>query len=573
MKNFSLKLLSIILLGSLLFSCEQEESLQQQGLWTLSEPSLISDGLDSTILLDETTPNDNITLSWNEAESSAGFAVTYEVLIDTEGSDFSDPIISTVSSNRGQGNSVSMNYATLDEALSFSGFRAGEVANLQWAVRATSLTRTSLAVSNLSIRRFQIESLPSRLFISGTATENNDDVENAIPMRRLTNASGALSNSYEVYTSLIAGGSYKFYSQPSSQSVQYGADEEGNIQVSGTDIIAENDGVYRISVDLDTNTISLLKIDFWSMVGAPIINAWEGDEPLDYQGNGVWSASINLINTGGFLFRGNADWALVLKRVIGTPNTVAFENDAPNQGLEVEDIPSEQTGLFIVTLDLSANAYTYTFEEDNTVIQPIETPTELYLFENGVMIEQFDVNGSVFTIPTFVPMQASANYTLNSAIDGSGTSYSVNGNLADSLTPDGDKVSDVQTLLQNDNTFSVVTDRALSLVVDFDVPNITWTYYNFKLFHWIDWPDRVENVMEYVHPNTFIVTTNLTTGFNSKFISPWDFDLGSSNPTTLTGEATVGGADIVNIESDGTYTVTITLNPDYQTGSFEFVQQ
>ena len=569
MKNFSLKLLSIILLGSLLFSCEQEESLQQQGLWTLSEPSLISEGLDSTILLDETTPNDNITLSWNEAESSAGFAVTYEVLIDTEGSDFSDPIISTVSSNRGQGNSVSMNYATLDEALSFSGFRAGEVANLQWAVRATSLTRTSLAISNLSIQRFQNESLPSRLFISGTATENNDDLENAIPMRRLTNASGALSNSYEVYTSLIAGGSYKFYSQPSSQSVQYGADEEGNIQVAGTDIIAENDGVYRISVDLNTNTISLLKIDFWSMVGAPIVNAWEGDEPLDYQGNGVWSASINLINTGGFLFRGNADWALVLKRVIGTPNTVAFENDAPNQGLEVENIPSEQIGLFTVTLDLSANAYTYTFERDTTI------PTELYLFENGIMIEQFDASGSVFTIPTFVPMQASANYTLNTAVDGSGTSYSVNENLADSLTPDGDKVSDVQTLLQNDNTFSVVTDRALRLVVDLNAPNITWTYYNFKLFHWEgnDFDQRVENVMAYEHPNTFIVTANLNAGFNSKFISPWDFDLGAINPAVLSGEASVSGLNILNIENTGSYTVTITLNPDYQTGSFEFVQQ
>ena len=567
MKKLCTKILSIIILASLLLSCEKEENLQPEGLWTLSEPGLISEGLESTIVLDETTPNENITLSWDEAESSAGFAVTYEVMIDTEGANFSNPLISRISSNQGKGNSLSINYGLLDETLSFLGVKAGQTTNLQWAVRATSLTRTSLSIGTLTLQRFISETLPSQLFISGTATENNNDIENAIPMRRLTNSLGGLSNIYEVYTSLKAGGSYKFYSQQSLRSVKYGVDEDGNLEVSGNDIIAAEDGVYRITVNIDTNTISLLKINFWSMVGFPIVNAWEGDEPLAYQGNGIFSASINLINTGGFLFRANEDWDLVLKRVIGTPNTVAFETDAPSQGLEVEDIPSEQTGLFKVTLDLSANAYTYTFERDTTI------PTELYLFENDIMIEQFDANGSLFSIPTFVPMQASASYRLNTAADGSGTSYSVNENLAQSLTPDGDKVSDVQTLLQSDNTFSVVTDRALRLEVDFNAPNITWTYYNFKLFHWLDWPDRVENVMEYIHPNTYVVSTDLSAGFNSKFISPWDFDLGSTESSALLGDASVEGTDIVNITTDGNYTVTIVLEPDYQSGTYQFVQQ
>ena len=567
MKKLCTKILSIVILASLLLSCEKEENLQPEGLWTLSEPGLISEGLESTIVLDETTPNENITLSWDEAESSAGFAVTYEVMIDTEGANFSNPLISRISSNQGKGNSLSINYGLLDETLSFLGVKAGQTTNLQWAVRATSLTRTSLSIGTLTLQRFISETLPSQLFISGTATENNNDIENAIPMRRLTNSLGGLSNIYEVYTSLKAGGSYKFYSQQSLRSVKYGVDEDGNLEVSGNDIIAAEDGVYRITVNIDTNTISLLKINFWSMVGFPIVNAWEGDEPLAYQGNGIFSASINLINTGGFLFRANEDWDLVLKRVIGTPNTVAFETDAPSQGLEVEDIPSEQTGLFKVTLDLSANAYTYTFERDTTI------PTELYLFENDIMIEQFDANGSLFSIPTFVPMQASASYRLNTAADGSGTSYSVNENLAQSLTPDGDKVSDVQTLLQSDNTFSVVTDRALRLEVDFNAPNITWTYYNFKLFHWLDWPDRVENVMEYIHPNTYVVSTDLSAGFNSKFISPWDFDLGSTESSALLGDASVEGTDIVNITTDGNYTVTIVLEPDYQSGTYQFVQQ
>ena len=309
------------------------------------------------------------------------------------------------------------------------------------------------------------------------------------------------------------------------------------------------------------------------MVGTPIIGGWGGDEPLDYKGNGVWKASINLLETGGFVFRANGDWGYLLKRIVGTPNTVVLEGDADSQGFAIEDIPNNQTGLYIVTLDLSAENYTYSFEIDDTVIEPIATPSQLFLFENGTMVEEFSLSGDTFSSARFIPMQASNTYTLNSASDASGTSYSVSGVLADSATPDGDLVSDGITLLENSNSFSVLIDRALRFNIDFSTPELTWTYYNFKLFHWQVWDDREEIPMAYSHPNTFTVTSNLIAGSDSKFISPWDFDFGSDDGTSLTGNLiNGGGANMLNIDTDGSYTVTIILNDDYQSGTYEFAQ-
>jgi len=574
MKTKNLFIVLFCIIFSFTFnSCETENNLDPEGQWELSAPVILTPTTDQSIVLDQDTPSESVTFSWEPAVSSEGYAVTYEVLMVPAGTtDFSAPIFTSESSNNGTNTSLSISYEALDQALAFSGFPANEVAQITFAIKANSLSKSSQSTSNISIMRFEDEGLPQSLYISGTATENNNDLSQAIALRRLNDSNGSLSNTYEVYTSLIAGETYKFYSERSLPALEFGG-SDGNIVSFGDAIVANDSGQFRIKVDLDNNTYELLQINFWSMVGTPINGGWGGDEPLDYQGNGIWKASINLLNTGGFVFRANGDWGYLLKRVVGTPNTLVLEGDAGNQGVSFEDVPNNQTGLYFVTLDLSAENYTYSFEIDDTVIEPIDTPTQLFLFENGAMIEEFSLSGDTFSSTRFIPMQASNTYTLNSDANGSGTSYSVSGVLADSATPDGDLVSDAITLLENSNSFSVLTDRALRFNIDFSTPELTWTYYNIKLFHWQVWDDREEIQMTYSHPNTFTVTANLTAGYDSKFISPWDFDFGSDNPTSLTGNLiNGGGSNMVNINTDGSYTATIILNDDYQSGTYEFAQ-
>ncbi|WGH76931.1 SusE domain-containing protein [Tenacibaculum tangerinum] len=560
-----------------LVSCQQDDNLQPEGEWELSTPAVLTPSSGAKITLDENTPSETVMFSWEAAESSVGYGVTYEVLMDEQGGNFTDPIFVSKSSDNGNDTSFTITYEELNKTLAYNGYPANSEITLAFAVKANSLSKSSMDTGELKIVTFTNPLMPESLYISGTATEDNGDLSQAIELQRLTSSDGtSLSNKYEIYTSLKAGESYKFYNERSLPALQYGG-SEGNIEFFGNEIVAEDSGQYRITVDLDNNTYELLHIEKWSMVGQPINGGWGGDEPLEYQGDGIWKASINLFETGGFVFRANGDWGYLLKRVVGTPNTLVMERDASSQGLSFEDIPNDLTGTYIVTLDLSPGNYNYTFERDGSVAAPIDTPSQLFLLENGTMIEEFTVDGNVFSSNKFIPLQSNNTYTLNSASDGSGTSYSVEGLLASSDSPDDNKVSDVLTLVENNNTFTVVSDRAIRFSIDFSAPSLTWTYYNFRLFHWDQanekWDDRQEFLMTYSHPNTYTVTADLSADYDSKFISPWDYDLGSDAPSALAGNLIKsGGSNIVNITNSGTYTVTMILNDDYETGTYEFKQ-
>lgn len=572
MKNIK-KAFSILIVLLALSSCEKD-NLDELGNWDL-EPAIIElPDNETSVILDELTPNETVTFSWLPATSTAGYAITYSVVFDTLGStEFDTPILELPSGSSGKNLSLGISYRTINEYLSFSGYPTTGLSNITWAVKAKSLDKVAYASHDISFQRFPTELIPTKLYISGTATESNNVLENAIEMQRLRNSSGSPSNTHEIYTSLTAGSTYKFYSEKVVPCHQYGGGDNDLVK-SGNAITVAESGQYRIMVNLDDNTYNLLKINNWSVVGAPISGGWGGDEPLVYQGGGIWKASIQLINTGGFVFRANGNWDYLLKKVVGVPNKLVMESQAASQGLSVQDLNSTEIGTYIVTLNLSATGYSYTTEIDNSTPTPIATPTELYLLANGVMIKQFTKAGDVFSLNEFIPLQSSVNYSLNSQANGSGTSYSINGQLATSSTPGGDKVMGNNPLLATNASINVANDRALKLSINFSDTKVNWEYYNFKLFHWQNWDTRSELVMTYQHPNKYTITTNLTAGYEMKFISPWDFDIGSTTPSTLTGNlANTTGSNINNVTTTGSYKVTITLNETYQAGTYEYIPQ
>ncbi|PXY45163.1 SusE domain-containing protein [Flavobacterium hydrophilum] len=574
MKNIK-NIVAILILAFTIFSCEKD-NLDALGKWDLIPAVIEQPANETSVVLDETKPHETVTFSWLPAKSTAGYAITYSIVFDTIGSaDFDTPIIEIPSSNGGKDLSVSLSYEKINEFLSYSGYPVNDLSTLAWAVKAKSLDKLAYAENEISFKRFPTELIPKKLYISGTATENNNVLSNAIEMQRLKNSGGALSNIHEIYTSLTAGNTYKFYSEKALPCHQYGGSDNNKLVKSGNPITVKESGQYRISVNLDNNTYNLLKIDKWSVVGDPISGGWGGDQPLTYQGGGIWKASLTLINPGNFVFRANGNWDYLLKKVVGSTNKVIMETQAASQGASVQDLNSTVVGNYFVTLNLSATGYTYTVEIDNTVPVNIPTPNELYLLANGVSIQQFTKDGDTFSSPNFIPLQSSVNYTLNTQANGSGTSYSVNGQLGVASSPDGDKVTGLNALNTTNTAIKVGSDRGLKLSIDFSQARINWTYYNFKLFHWQNYDTRDEYTMTYQHPNKYTTTRTINANYDMKFISPWDFDLGSSTPNTMTGNLVngSGGSNLKSVTTTGSYKVTITLNNTYQAGTYEFISQ
>ncbi|AJR04995.1 SusE domain-containing protein [Siansivirga zeaxanthinifaciens] len=583
MKRFLKRILFLVSATLVILACETENNLQPEGLWELSNPTIALPS-DDLIILDETTPNNIITFSWEPAKSSANYIVSYKVVVDTLGSSaFDTPILELTPSNNGKDLSASVSFQAIDEALSFAGYSANTNVELTWAVVASSINKTSIDVKDITIKRFENEIIPSRLFISGTATENNNNLSEAIPLKRLNNSNGEPSSVYEVYTSLKAGSSFKFYSEQSLPALVYGGGAtEGSIEKSGAPITVAQDGEYRIKIDLDNSSYSLLKIERWNMKGSPIIGGWGSDEPLEYIGGGIWQASIQLVSTGGFLFRADVDgsgyWDHLLKRVVGTTNTLIMESDAGNQGVSFEDIPSEKLGTLLVTLNLSANAYSYTIEIDPNAAAPIETPSSLYLFNNNTLVGELTKDGDVFRTDNYIALQSGDQITLNTASDGSGDSFTAFEAIGATDAPDGVNVSESPNLSEASGAINVERDQAYKFTIDFANAKLQWNYYNIFLFHWDEinqkWDDRNEFLMTYQHPYKFTTTVGLSGNFDMKFISPWDNDFGSDAPSALSGNLTnKGGSNIRNINTNGNYQVNIEITPDFTSGTYEYIKQ
>ena len=203
----------------------------------------------------------------------------------------------------------------------------------------------------------------TQLFLSGTATENGDAIATALQLHMVTGLDNTISNIFEIYTSLSETGTFNFYTSQDGTAQVFGEGASaGTIQLNGDGIDAVENGTVRITVNLSDNTYTILPIN-WSVVGNALPNAWDGDEPLNYQGNGIWSATVDMttmtsIPNPRFTFRANQDWAYAMKKVQGT-QSVILESRANAFGIPFSDIYLNY-GVFEITLNLSN--YTYSVQ-------------------------------------------------------------------------------------------------------------------------------------------------------------------------------------------------------------------
>ncbi|MBX2966699.1 MAG: SusF/SusE family outer membrane protein [Cyclobacteriaceae bacterium] len=580
-------LLSWVLMITLAWSCGENENLEPLGNWELSMPTLTTPGAGTDIVLNEGEPSAKFKFEWSAAVASNRFIVAYTYLLVPQGStDYDNPILSVIPANGGKETFVEPTAEQIDYALWAACYPAGTKVNLSWVVIAKAIEKTAIATQNISFTRFTTEREITALYLTGSATEGGADATKATLMRGRKNAEGNLTQVFDIYTNLTAGGTYFFTDKPAENSKVYGG-SDGTVQPCGSAITAPTTGVYRIVVNLNTNSYELLAITKWSLVGDAIVGGWGGDVPLAYTGNGIWSGKIDFVNAANFIFRANGDWSYIIKRIEGTATPdnaggrVIMESEAGDAGVTFQDVPAPLTGMHTVTLDLSAEGYTYSLVSD-TPVNPqdpaavigesanpnadnvsgnfdfgtYDVPGQLFLVQNGNMIAEFVKNGDVFESEKFIPLEASKKYILNSVSDGSGQTYNE---------------------LEADGTIAVARDQAYQLTVNFGTGKLVWKYFNIKLFHWDDagggWDARQEILMTYEHPHTFKITgASLSAGFDSKFISPWDIQFGSSG-TALTGTMTNGGANYMGIVSSGTYNATIVADDTYATCTYTFVKQ
>lgn len=567
MKKWICGMLSALALG-LLGSCANEENLDPVGQWTMTTAQPVAPAAGFTQQLSEegTTPME---FKWDAATSSAGYRVSYRWELRAPGK----PEVWLQKNTTA--NKLTFTHSELDKALSAAGLDVSETAALEWVVVATCMDRQQPSVARpISLTRAASELLPEALYLAGAATEVGDVPAKGLLFRALKDKDGALDQRFEIYTRLEAGKGFLLYGAPSADAIRFGT-EGGKLKKNGAPFTVAETGTYRMRLDLKDGSYAFQKVDKWSVVGNVIAGGWGGDAPLTYQGKGIWQASLMLSASNeadplNYIFRMNGDWGWLLKHLKGTSNELVMESEA--QAGTFEDLLLPQAGRYIVTLKLAGPAYTYTVEKDNSIQPPASTPESLFLLSDGEVVGTFTKKDATFKSVGYLALQGSKTYVLNTKEDGTGQSYSLAKAIGETASPEADQVEGNDTFGEGGaGTIAVVRDQAYQLEFNFATGAAKWKHYNIKLFHWSNWDDRDELPMTYEHPYTFKLSAPLKAGYDMKFNSPWEVELGAENATALSGKLiNKGGSNIKCIATDGTYNVTITVTPDYAEGTYGF---
>lgn len=187
--------------------------------------------------------------------------------------------------------------------------------------------------------------------LKGSAAENGQ----SLALRRLA-PDGKPSKIFVGFAALNAG-DYTFEADTEDgATIKYGVDTSGRLAKDSPAATIAADQLSMIRVDMSSRSLTITPITSMTLVGSVCPNGWNlsGQPAIDYVGNGVWSATVDLdrVSTASdperFIFVMNNSWDYSFKRVAKTSNDVGLASD----GYAVEDIRLNH-GTYTITLDMA----------------------------------------------------------------------------------------------------------------------------------------------------------------------------------------------------------------------------
>lgn len=277
MKTYIYKVLSVLFISSLLFSCSSDKMEFKDSYITPVE-NLYEPADSKTIQL---TSNGTLYFSWQAARSQDAGAPLYEVFFDVLEGDFSKPIYSVTSDLNGFSNGAEISFKILNKIATNAGAEPGEAATVKWTVVSSRGINPQIAKDSrtLTITRVLGMEDPGQLFITGLGCEAGENLTDAMPMHRIA------EGEYEVYVKLNAGNSFYFVDAKKEEATHWYV-ELGKLKEGTEDVVNELDGIYRLNIDFNTASwsepVKIKEIGYWFCPTNKV--EWV----LDYVGKGVW---------------------------------------------------------------------------------------------------------------------------------------------------------------------------------------------------------------------------------------------------------------------------------------------
>lgn len=358
MKNIK-RLNQVIFLVSLLFlaACKEEVIELNENLSAVTVLNLPAEN--STITLAPTT-DASVTFNWEEAVAEDGNLVLYEVALDKESGDFSQPVFKSVSDGGGVEPQLTLTHKELTKIAAMGGIESSSTGKLKWTIIASKASNQKVgAVSRLIqlTRPAGFAEVPTAVYLTGSATESGDDVTKAIPLKRLE------AGIFEVYTSLKPG-TYQLTDSPSAQGKKFFVEGSTIKEGASTITVTDQTKTYRLRYDFNVATALVTEIEsiglFMSAYNTEIAQ-------LTYAGNGKWEA--NNIPIEFYQFSWGRDERY--KFIVHTPAGLEYMGSQKTDNVSPAGQPAPYFYLVPVTNDQWNNTYKFTPAADKKNVRVI----------------------------------------------------------------------------------------------------------------------------------------------------------------------------------------------------------
>ncbi|MDD3788140.1 MAG: glycoside hydrolase family 76 protein [Petrimonas sp.] len=269
------------IVSAVLLSCSHDDevnnTIEIKAVERLISPT------DNSVLTLTNNPHSMEKFEWQRADASKGVTPKYEIIFFKENSTSAEPIFTFSTTS----NSINVNHIRLDEIAAKADIEPGSSGTIKWTVRAyyDSVSAMSQQVGRIVIKRPDVETPVTALFLTGKGTEFGENIAEAMEFTKITDTE------FVIFSELTAGLPFRFISDTEGDKIRSFSLKGNKLVEEDTNSEVAKSGVYKITVNLSSASASLREvtdISLYYCIKHRAIN-------LQYQGRGIWS-TVCLIN-------------------------------------------------------------------------------------------------------------------------------------------------------------------------------------------------------------------------------------------------------------------------------------
>lgn len=302
-------------------------------------PSTVSASASTIVLTKATENNKALTMTITKPDFGYTAVITNTLQAAVKGTNFADPEEATFDAN-----ALTKDFtgAELNTLMLKLGIPTEKSTDIEVRIKSSISEQYSPVYSNTLQMKITPYASTSWLYVPGayqgwtpgTADSLVSPTSNGVYDGLITFTTGNLS--------------FKVLTKKSWGTPEYGKGAtQGSIAVGGGDLTAPSAGTFKVTVDLNANTITFTPYS-WGVIGSATIGGWNTDTDMTYnRETKLWTVTTTLV-PGAIKFRLNDDWGTNFG---GAGGVLASGGS---------DINVTAAGTYRIDMSLVSNTYTIT---------------------------------------------------------------------------------------------------------------------------------------------------------------------------------------------------------------------